>query len=601
MSPSEVISVATRGRHRLEVHESVPSCAPIRPASDYHVRVELARRLGTIYPYEIIRALEGSPGADVVLTPHPDMARGRFEEHDLDADGRLVPVTRPRGMNAATVVVGLVTHHTRKHPEGLTRVFVASDPTAAMGALAEPECRRILAALELAEAMKLPLEWLPVSAGAKIAMDSGTENLDWTARVLRRLVEHTQAGGEVNIIVAGVNVGAQSYWNAMATMLMHTRGILVMTPEGSMVLTGKKALEVSGSVAAEDERGIGGFERIMGPNGQAQFQARNLGDAYRILFEHYAHSYVAPGETHPRRLATSDPTERSVVADANIASLFSEVGNPGRKRAFAIRDVMQATIDQDAPPLERFAAMDGGETAVVWDAHVGGHPACVIGFESKVVARKDKAPLDGPDSWSGGTLFPQSSKKVARAINQASGNRPVVVLANLSGFDGSPESMRRWQLEHGAEIGRAVVNFVGPIVFVVIGRYHGGAYVVFSKTLNPNLTALALEGSYASVIGGSPAAAVVFPREVRRRAARDPRFAAAQQRLALAQQGDESERLRVESEKLLSDLVLEHQGHVAREFDAIHTVERAVAVGSLDAVIPAARLRPAIIEVLDRG
>jgi acetyl-CoA carboxylase carboxyltransferase component len=64
-----------------------------------------------------------------------------------------------------------------------------------------------------------------------------------------------------------------------------------------------------------------------------------------------------------------------------------------------------------------------------------------------------------------GHAVPESSKKVARAINAASGNRPLVVLANLSGFDGSPESMRRRQLEYGAEIGRAVVNFQGPIVF----------------------------------------------------------------------------------------------------------------------------------------
>ena len=67
-----------------------------------------------------------------------------------------------------------------------------------------------------------------------------------------------------------------------------------------------------------------------------------------------------------------------------------------------------------------------------------------------------------------------------------------MVLANLSGFDGSPESMRNLQLEYGAGIGRAVVNLKGPIVFVVISRYHGGAFVVFSKTLNPNMTVLAL-------------------------------------------------------------------------------------------------------------
>ena len=123
-----------------------------------------------------------------------------------------------------------------------------------------------------------------------------------------------------------------------------------------------------------------------------------------------------------------------------------------------------------------------------------------------------------------GTLFPLSSKKVARAINAASNNRPVVVLANLSGFDGSPESMRSLQLEYGAEIGRAVVNFKGPIVFCVISRYHGGAYVVFSRALNEGLEVAALEGTFASVIGGAPAAAVVFAGEVEARTRKDPRL-----------------------------------------------------------------------------
>src|SRR3989449_2180834 len=145
-----------------------------------------------------------------------------------------------------------------------------------------------------------------------------------------------------------------------------------------------------------------------------------------------------------------------------------------------------------------------------------------IGIESHNIAREGYRPLDGPATWNAGTLFPLSSKKVARALNAASGNRPVVIRANLSCFDGSPESLRKLQLEHGAEIARAVVNFDGPLLFLVVSRYHGGAYVVFSKSLNPRLRAMALTGSYASVIGGSAAAAVVFTREGRARAAADP-------------------------------------------------------------------------------
>ena len=98
-----------------------------------------------------------------------------------------------------------------------------------LGAAVDQRTEQAMAPTNQGELRKLPVEWLPVSSGARIAMDSGTENLDATARVVRRIVTFTQNGGVIHLIVAGVNVGAQSYWNALATMLMHTRGALVMT------------------------------------------------------------------------------------------------------------------------------------------------------------------------------------------------------------------------------------------------------------------------------------------------------------------------------------------------------------------------------------
>ena len=221
-----------------------------------------------------------------------------------------MPVDRPAGGNTAGVVVGVVSTPTDRHPEGVTRVAVLGDPTKAMGSIAEPECLRLLAAIDLAVELDVPIEWFALSAGAKIAMDSGSENLDWVARVLRRLVEHTQRGGEVNVVVAGINVGAQPYWNAEATMLMHTKGILVMTPDSAMVLTGKQAIEYSGGVAAEDNLGIGGYERIMGPNGEAQYWAPTLTAACELLHRHYELTYRAPGERWPRR-AVDPGSDRS--------------------------------------------------------------------------------------------------------------------------------------------------------------------------------------------------------------------------------------------------------------------------------------------------
>ena len=523
--------------------------------------------------YEVVRLLENG-GL---------WKKARFEEYDISADNRVKRVAdRPKGGNSCGIVMGVLRGQRARVQEPLDRVLLLSDPTRGMGALAEAECRRILAALDLAERLQLPLEWVAVSAGAKIDWDSGTENLDWTAHVLRRLIEFTQNGGEVNILVPGICVGAQAYWNAEATMMMHTRGLLIMTDQGTMVLTGKRALDFSGCVSAEDDLALGGYTSIMGPNGQGQIHAADLSSAYEMLHQYYESTYVQPNRTRPTRVETEDTPDRDISelpypehlehGFTKIGDLFSVEHNPDRKRPFAIRPIMTAVIDSDAAPIERWAGMHSSETVVVWETHLGGYGTCLIGIENRPIARLGHTSTDGPDQFAAGTLYPQASRKMARALNAASGRRPVIVLANLSGFDGSPESLRQWQLEYGAEIGRAVTNFDGPITFVILSRYHGGAYVVFSKALNPELKSVAVEGSYASVIGGAPAAAVVFAGEVRKLAAKA---------------GGTPEAHAEVTQQL------------AQKFDDIHSVQRAKDVGSIDDIISAASLRSFLIEQLE--
>ena len=591
-----------------------PPVEPLQPFDATTQKVMRARRRGSVYPYELVPLITRA-GDD----PRSDGALPGFQELDLDPDEvaaagpddevALHEVTRPPGGNTAGLVVGLVTTRTTRYPEGMTRVAILGDPTKGLGSIAEAESRRILAALTLARERQLPVEWFAVSSGARIAMDSGTENMDWIGRVLRRIIEFTQDGGQINVVVAGINVGAQPYWNAEATMLMHTRGTLIMTPDSAMVLTGKQALDYSGGVSAEDNFGIGGYDRVMGPNGQAQHWAPDLASACDLLFAHYEHSYVAPGERFPRRAHTDDPTDRDVreaphqvegVGFTRVGDIFSDATNAGRKKPFDIRTVMRAVADRDHAPLERWRDWADAEMAVVTDARLAGHAVTLLGIESRPLPRRGPVPADGPDQWTAGTLFPQASRKLARALNAASGIRPAVVLANLSGFDGSPESLRRWQLEYGAEIGRAVVNFDGPIVFCVISRYHGGAFVVFSTTLNDHLEVAAVEGSHASVIGGPPAAAVVFAGEVNARTDRDPRVVEQRERVATANAGEVAS-ARAELERIREQVRSENLGEVAGEFDTVHSIERAAEVGSVDHIVPAGDLRPYLVAALERG
>ncbi len=600
----KVIDIFNLGGKGVTLRFRDPPTEPIQPLSPYTQKVVRLRQMGMNYPYELLSQL-----ASPTEGTHGDFPPGEFIEHELAEDGEnLVPVKRNPGENKANIVVGLIKNFTSKVPEGMTRVILLGDPSKDMGALAEGECRRINAAIALAQKLDVPLEWFALSAGAKISMESGTENMDWIALVLRRLIEFTQAGGEVNIVVDGINVGAQPYWNAEATMLMHTRGILIMTAQGAMVLTGKRALDYSGGVSAEDNFGIGGYERIMGPNGQAQYYAEDIAGAVRILFRHYEHTYRVPGERFPRRGRTEDPIHRDISSFphakgmdfATVGEVLSNEKNAERKKPFDIRSILRSVVDQDHAPLERWYGQRGAEVSVVWDAHIGGYPVCLLGIESRPLPRLGFNAGDGPDQWTAGTLFPIASKKTARAINSASNNRPLVVLANLSGFDGSPESMRNLQLEYGAEIGRSVVNFKGPIIFCVISRYHGGAFVVFSAKLNDRMEIAALDGTYASVIGGAPAAAVVFTREVEKRTKRDARVAELESALARAE-GPEKVRLEARYNEMYKLVNAEMLGAVADEFDSVHTIQRAQRVGSVHRIIAPTQLRSYLADAIERG
>lgn len=122
---------------------------------------------------------------------------------------------------------------------------------------------------------------------------------------------------------------------------------------------------------------------------------------------------------------------------------------------------------------------------------------------------------------------------------------------------------------------------------------------MFSKALNDNMTVLALDGSFASVIGGAPAAAVVFSREVDARTAADPRVTRLEALIASTAQPDKKAKLASELAESRSVVRAEKLSALAAEFDAVHSIQRAVRVGSIDAVVTPAELRPAIAGHID--
>ncbi len=109
-----------------------------------------------------------------------------------------------------------------------------------------------------------------------------------------------------------------------------------------------------------------------------------------------------------------------------------------------------------------------------------------------------------------------------------------------------------------------------------------------------------MEGSFASVIGGAPAAAVVFAREVKKRTRADPRVVELAAAIEAAS-GPDKAPLRVRIAEMLEQAHREKLGEVAAEFDSIHTVQRAQRMGSVHRIITASTLRPYLIDAVERG
>ena len=80
----------------------------------------------------------------------------------------------------------------------------------------------------------------------------------------------------------------------------------------------------------------------------------------------------------------------------------------------------------------------------------------------------------------------------------------------------------------------------------------------------------------------------------------DPRIRAVKDRIAEAGPTVVAA-LRTELDSLRRAVHTEKLGDVGDEFERIHSIERAKEVGSIHAIIPASRLRPYLVEALERG
>ena len=412
-------------RGGVSIRWDEPTDRPLEPMAEYQQRVVQLRRRGLVHPFEIVRhARAGAAAAGGAAA-----ARSWSTTSTPPARRSSRCSARP-GRTRRTWWSASCASFTDRHPEGMRRVVLLGDPSRAMGSLAEPECRRIAAAIALAERLGVPLEWFAVSAGAKISMESGTENMDWISLVLRRIVEFTQRGGEINVVVSG--------HQRRRPAVLERRGDDAHAhprhPRHDARLGDGAHREGGARVLRQRlRRGQPGHRRVRPDHGAERPGAvprreRRRGDP-RSSCATTSTRTSRPGERFPRRAR-----DRAIPRTATCGLVPH--GPDGRRRLRDGRRRVQRREEPGSQEAVRHPPRDGrvrrpgprAARALARPARrrhrgrLGRAPGRLPGVPPRhrvapAAAARVRARGRARSSGRPGTLFPQSSKKIARALN----------------------------------------------------------------------------------------------------------------------------------------------------------------------------------------
>jgi acetyl-CoA carboxylase carboxyltransferase component len=323
-------------------------------------------------------------------------------------------------------------------------LVIANDPTVRGGTTSPTTIKKLLRAMDVAEANRLPLVLLVESGGADLSRQAdvfvpGGEQF-------RRLTQLSAQGIPTICVVFGSSTAGGAYLPGMSDYTVMVEG------RARVFLGGPPLVKMAIGEEADEEE-LGGARMHARISGLCDYLARDESDALRIARGIVSHLHWtrlgSPPDLHV------EPPLYPIEELLGIASVDVRV-------PFDVREILARVVDGSR--FEEFKTDYGVKLVCGWGA-LGGYPVGIVA--------------------NNGILFSEEAQKGAQFIQLCNrSSTPIIFVQNITGFMVGTRYEQGGIIKDGAKLINAVSNSTVPHLMVG-ASYGAGNYAMAGRAYDP--------------------------------------------------------------------------------------------------------------------
>ena len=356
----------------------------------------------------------------------------------------------------------------------------SQDFTVAAGSLGKMQAKKIVAVMDSAVKLGIPLVAFKDSGGARI--QEGVDSLSGYGDVFYRNVLLSGVVPQIAVI-CGPCAGGAAYSPALMDFIIMTK------TNAYMFITGPEVIKaVTGKAVTMDEVGSAAMHSSV--SGNVHFVAED--EAHAVSLVHQLLSYL------PSNNSQDPPHHPSIDIAINEDTSLNELIPGDSSMPMDVHGIIAKLVD-DGEFLEVHANFAGN--IVVGFARIEGIVVGIVANQPSIKA---------------GTLDIDSSDKGARFIRTCNAfNVPLLTLVDIPGFMPGIEQERGGIIRHGAKMLFSYASATVPKVTVIMRKAYGGSYLAMcSQEMGADFV-FAWPSAEIAVMGAEGAINVLYSKELK--------------------------------------------------------------------------------------